>query len=147
MTAERWCPTCKAYREIGHPCGAQMPTLFDEPAPEPAPNPWAQIEAGRKARDAALEAVEEHAEPDWKELALEAVRATAMTRAEFVAEEVWAVGNLPQTRENRAMGPVMLKAARSGWITKTDRVRPSPSAKQHLGPAIVWRSNIFEGAR
>jgi hypothetical protein len=98
-------------------------------------------EDARRARDEALEQVEEHAEPDWKTLALDAVRRTCEARATFIADDVWTVGGLTSTREDRALGPVFLKAARNGWCVKTDRVRPS--VRSHLSGKPVWLSLLY----
>lgn len=92
------------------------------------------------ARDKALVQVEAYALPEWKERALEAVRLTAITRAEFISDDVWEVGNLDRAREDRALGPVFLQAARLGWIKKTDRVKPS--VRSHLSGKPVWISLI-----
>lgn len=51
---------------------------------------------------------------------------------------MWTVGGLTGTREDRALGPVFQRAARKGWIVKTDRVRPS--VRSHLSGKPVWRS-------
>lgn len=90
------------------------------------------------AREQALRQVDENADPDWKDLALDAVRRTCEQRSDFISDDVWEVGELPQTREDRALGPVMLRASRLGWCVKTDRVRPSK--RSHLSGKPVWRS-------
>jgi hypothetical protein len=94
------------------------------------------------ARDDAMQRVDEHADPDWKTLALAAIRKTCEQRAEFHVDDVWTIGDLPRTREDRALGPQMLKAARLGWCVKTDRVRPS--VRSHLSGKPVWRSRLYE---
>jgi hypothetical protein len=103
--------------------------------------PWQRARAGR---DEALQRVDDHADPDWKDVALEAVYATARARPEFISDDVWLVGELPRTREDRALGPVFLRAVRNGWIVKTDRVRPS--VRSHLSGKPIWVSRIHEEA-
>ena len=90
------------------------------------------------ARDTALERVSDAADPKWKDLALEAVRRTCLSLDEFIVDDVWRVGDLSSTREDRALGPVMQSAARQKWCVKTDRVRPS--IRSHLSGKPVWRS-------
>lgn len=102
-----------------------QPTLFEQAA---------------AARDAALAQVDEHADPDWKTLALEAVRQTALARAEFISDDVWALNQLEPPHEARALGPVFRRAATLGYCQKTDRVRPS--VRSHLSGKPVWRSLI-----
>lgn len=92
------------------------------------------------ARDKALGQVEENAAPEWKDRALKAVRLTATQRNEFISDDVWEIGKLDRAREDRALGPVFLQAARLGWIRKTDRVRPS--VRSHLSGKPVWMSLI-----
>jgi hypothetical protein len=96
-------------------------------------------------RDRATAAVEEHAAREWREQALEAVRRTALARPEFIVDDVWDVGGLESTVEDRALGPVMLAAKRKGFIEKTDRVRPSK--RSHLSGKPVWRSLIVQQGR
>ena len=108
-------------------------TLFD----------WQQAQA---ARDAALAQVAAHAEPDWREQALEAVRRTAERLAIFTVDDVWDVGELPATRENRAVGAVMLRAARLGWIRATHRFVPTTRVASHGCPRRQWESLIYVAA-
>jgi hypothetical protein len=102
-----------------------QPTLFD---------------SARLARDSALTQVEDASDEAWRDRALTAVLVTARLLPEFFSDDVWRVGGLDRTREDRALGPVMLRAARLGWCVKTDRVRPS--VRSHLSGKPVWRSLI-----
>lgn len=92
-------------------------------------------------RDAALERVERNADEEWKALALSAIKRTCEALPEFHVDDVWEVGELPRTREDRALGPQMRKAAGLSWCVKTDRVRPS--VRSHMSGKPVWRSLIF----
>ena len=113
-----------------------QPTLFDVPAdPERRRQ---EMDAARIATKEALRKVEEHADPTWKDDALEAVRTTCLSLSEFISDDVWSVGDLRRTREDRALGPVMMRAKKEGWCVKTDRFRPS--VRSHLSGKPVWRS-------
>jgi hypothetical protein len=90
----------------------------------------------------ALDRVDEAADPDWKEEALAAVERTCRARQEFISDDIWEIGGLESTREDRALGPVLMRAAREHWCIKTDRMRPSK--RSHLSGKPVWRSLIFE---
>ena len=94
-------------------------------------------------RDEAMQRVDQAADADWKALADEAIRLTCLTRPEFHIDDVWVVGNLPATREDRALGPRMRAAAKAGLCVRTDRVKPS--VRSHGSPKPVWRSLIFFG--
>lgn len=94
------------------------------------------------ARDRALDQVDEAADARWKEHALECVRRTCEQLPDFISDDIWTTGGLDSTREDRALGPIMLQAARLGWAVKTDRVRPS--ARSHGSGKPVWRSRLYE---
>lgn len=96
------------------------------------------------ARDTALRNVEENADEQWKEQALAAVRRTCEALPEWISDDVWAIGGLESTREDRALGAVIRKAARLGWCVKTDRVRPS--VRSHGSGKSVWRSRLYQPA-
>jgi hypothetical protein len=124
----------------------EIPTLFDV-QPDPPMKPWQggpTREQAQVGRDQALKQVEEHAAPEWKDRALEAVHATALVMESFTVDDVWRIGRLDPTRENRAMGAVMRNAVREGWIENTHMTRPS-SLRSHLAPRTVWRSLIYRG--
>ena len=46
------------------------------------------------------------------------------------------------THENRALGAVFQKAAKLGWIVKTDRTVPSTRKTRHSGDVRVWASQL-----
>lgn len=102
-----------------------------------------QRTAAREARDTALQQVEENADAEWKEKALRAVHQTALQLREFISDDIWEVSQLDSPREARALGPVLLEAARQGWIVKTNYVRPS--VRSHLSGKPVWLSSIYKG--
>lgn len=94
------------------------------------------------AREAALVQVEEHADQDWFALALHVLHQVAVSQPDFISDDLWSTGLLPSTREDRALGPVFLRAARLGWIKKTNTTRPS--VRSHLSGKPVWISLIYE---
>jgi hypothetical protein len=99
------------------------------------------------AKEEAIDRVERNANPDWKEAALKSVQHRARHCASVTANDVFA--DLEQlglhTHENRALGAVFQKAARNGWIAKTDRTVPSTRKTRHSGDVRVWASQL-EGA-
>lgn len=99
------------------------------------------FDAAKTGRAEGLERVDRAADPDWKDVAYDAVVRTAEQLPEFISDDVWTVGGLESTREDRALGPVFLRASRNGIARKTDRVRPS--VRSHLSGKPVWRSLIY----
>lgn len=94
------------------------------------------------ARDQALQQVDENADQAWKEHALACVRRTCEQLPDFISDDIWTTGGLDSTREDRALGPIMLQAARKGWAVKTDRVLPS--VRSHGSGKPVWRSLLYD---
>ena len=95
------------------------------------------------ARDEAMVRVERNAHEEWKDVALEAVYQAALVNGKFIVDEVWRY--MPpdvSTHELRAMGAVMKKAAKAGWIIGTGEYRPSAKVTTHKGLRHVWRSLI-----
>lgn len=99
--------------------------------------------AAAAARDEALFNVENAAESDWIELAYQALLLTARTLRWFICDDVWDIGGLPPTRENRALGAVFKRAKRDGVIVMTGDSRPS--VRSHLTGKPVWLSLIYKG--
>lgn len=83
--------------------------------------------------------VEKNADEIWKAAALEAVRQTCLNHHAFISDDIWATG-LPSTREDRALGPVLMKAAKLGWCRKTTEMRPSK--RSHGAGKAIWISNL-----
>lgn len=89
-------------------------------------------------RDAALDRVEGNAKAEWNEQADAVVAALARSGRRFSPDDVWAAG-LPRPREPRALGPVMMRAVKSGLIEPTGEWINSKQASQHATPVRVWR--------
>lgn len=111
--------------------------------------PLFNARAARAARDEALEQVEQAADPDWKETAYETVVEVALDLPYFTTDQVMKrlmEANV-MTHDLRALGPVMLRAARDLVIVKSDYLpRSSVRRSRHAGPCTVWRSLLYGGA-
>jgi hypothetical protein len=94
----------------------------------------------RKRREDGIKRSHDAVSDDWKVRALAAVERTCHMVAEFISDDVWAYGNLEQTGHDRALGSVMLKAAKLGYCVKTDRMRRS--RRSNLSGKPVWKSLI-----
>lgn len=108
----------------------EQPDLFSVPT----------IDQARTERDIALVRVEQAAPDEWKQRAWEWLKGYLEDHAEFFPDDVWAAG-LEAPPERRAFGPLVQRAARDGWIVKTDRTRPRTLG--HATPAAVWRSTLY----
>jgi hypothetical protein len=98
------------------------------------------LDIALQQRQESIRKVDEHASVEWKDIAYRFIHLTALELQEFTQDDVWDRG-LPATRENRALGPVFLRAARRRVCVKTDRVLPS--ARSHGSGKPVWRSLIY----
>lgn len=92
------------------------------------------------AKADAIERADLHADPEWREVALTAVRLCAATLPDFTADDVWSLLDISDatTHEPSALGPVFLRASRLGHIRKTGATRPSTSPRRHRD-LTVWR--------
>lgn len=115
----------------------QQLTVWDDPALHAE---GLRKRAEEKTRRA-LEQVDEHADPCWKDHALDAVRYLCLVRPDFISDDIWTITRLSGTRDDRALGPVFLRAKRLGWCEKTDRTRPS--VRSNLSGKPVWRSRLW----
>jgi hypothetical protein len=103
--------------------------------------------AARSARDEAMARVEEHADVDWKVAARRAVLDAARVLPRLTSDDVMDRISGVSTHELRALGPIMLAAAKNGWIAKADCAAVlCRRSSRHAAPLTVWRSLILEAA-
>jgi hypothetical protein len=126
-----------------------------KPAPE-AERPNNQLDLFSALSDVVgdgIQASEEHADEEWKELAFETVCSVARATLELTSDDVWRVlGKTTEGTHNlSALGPIMLRAKRERIIEptglfRTSRALGSEGGRGTLGkPARVWRSLIYQG--
>ena len=85
--------------------------------------------------------VERNAHAQWKDAAMEAIIKTAKSNKEFTTDSVWQnMESDVKTHEPRAMGPMMMRAKKMGWIKPSSEFRPSTKRSQHAQPLRVWKS-------
>ena len=89
----------------------------------------------------ALDQVEQNCNDEWFDNALKIVRELCETGEELTTDDVWL--RIKSIREPRAMGAVMTKAAKYGWIESTDRVVKSKRPACHRRPIAIWRSCLY----
>jgi len=95
--------------------------------------------------DDALAQVEQNADQLWLEAAVRIVKRICETTPEFTTDALHAelAKTMHSTREKRALGAVMRKAAHCGWCENTSRVEKSKRPECHKRPVAVWRSLIY----
>ena len=99
-----------------------------------------QLHLALVARDEALERVERGTDKDWRALARRALWNTIKETGvggEFTTDDVKT--RVERTREEKAWGPILLAAARAGFIENTGRTVKSAEVRCHARPKAVWR--------
>lgn len=99
------------------------------------------VEAERK-KELGMARAESGADQDWLDAANSCIVTMAQTRESFSGWEVTQfLRDLKITTPNeRALGPLLIKASKAGLIEKTERHAKNPLA--HNCPSPVWRSLV-----
>ena len=124
-------------------CGMHQPRMRYVPQPPPSP--------AIAAKQAAMAQVEENADEEWRRCMLLAVKYAAERHRQFTSDDVFdafhELGFTAETHEPRALGPVMIEAAKNGWCRKAN-CAPWPSRRMslHASPRAVWDSLIYREA-
>ncbi|MEM1224570.1 MAG: hypothetical protein AAGJ40_02675 [Planctomycetota bacterium] len=94
----------------------------------------------------AIDRAEANADESWKSAAMECIAIAASTMEDFTADDILELlSNRPEKTHNlAALGPVMQKAKRIGWIANTGRMRQTRLAQRHR-KLTVWQSRVFAG--
>lgn len=96
-----------------------------------------------QSRDEGMDRVDANADSEWKDVALVTVYACASIHRTFTADDVWLwIPEHVYTHEPRALGPVMVRAVKEGWIRASDSFQPSKRESRHACPLRVWVSLI-----
>jgi hypothetical protein len=112
-------------------------SLFDVPS---TLKPWQRPAEGQERQEQGIRAAVRHADPTWLGDALSVVHYLARTRRDLTTDDVWGLLGNRVPAEPRALGGVMRRAARKGWIRVSDRWRLSDRAENHRRPIRVWDS-------
>ena len=100
---------------------------------------------------AAINAAGDAAVPEWKDLAERALLRLAATQLYITTDDLWLAMSRQHpdvdTPEHRAVGAVMQKGARNGWIIKTDRTLQSMLRVCHGRDKRVWQSLVHPYAK
>lgn len=101
----------------------------------------AERDAARR-RDTALVQVAAGADPDWMATAWDALVRYLETHPTWFSDDFWAATTIERPRESRALGPLVLKAAKKGLMEKTGEFRKSVASNMTEKPC--WRSLIYQ---
>ncbi|QFG10732.1 hypothetical protein SEA_ANIMUS_64 [Streptomyces phage Animus] len=93
------------------------------------------LKAAEAARDEAMQRVYDSAAEEWKAQAHATIIAVADSLGEFTVDDLWDAG-LVKPDEPRAMGPVLRKAARDGYVRQTGQY--AKSRYRNATPIPVW---------
>lgn len=75
----------------------------------------------------------------WSELAYRTVELLTQRQATLTTDDVWRhIDHLPKPSDPRALGPVMLRAQRSGLLARSGSFRTSQHKANHKRPVSVW---------
>jgi DNA polymerase len=99
-----------------------------------------ELDAARR-RDQALTLVADAADPTWMSAAWDALVVYLRTHETFFSDDFWAGTSLERPKESRALGPVVLRAARQGLMRKSGEFRKSAASNMTEKP--VWKSLIY----
>jgi len=90
-----------------------------------------------------------HANPEWVKRALDSVYAVARKTAAFTTDDVWAEleraskdDGLESYADNRALGPIMQRAARLGYCAPTMMMTKTKRKSNHRRPLMLWSSKL-----
>ncbi len=101
---------------------------------------------GTELRDRAIEQVEENAPEVFKQHALSAVYAAARRLEKLTTDDVWKLlhdAQAPRTHEPRAMGAIMRRAVKAGWIRPLPQYQQSRRSACHRRPLRVYESLVI----
>ena len=107
-----------------------------------APVAQASLDDVLEARNKGIEKAERGTDPEWGNRALEVVKAIAKNNVTFTADAVWEALGPDTPRETRALGPILNRAQRLGWIVKSPQTVMSQRPVNHGREIRVWKSNF-----
>jgi len=92
-------------------------------------------------RDTAIAQVEANADDNWLAEAYDELVRYLRSHPEFFVDDWWTETKIAEPRESRALGPVVMKAARAGLMVKSGSFRKS--VRSNMTEKPVWLSQIY----
>lgn len=101
------------------------------------------VDEAKARRDRGMERAETNVDPDWTTSTEALLESYLRTHREFFVDDFWRDTELapPAVGTSRALGPIVQRAARKGWIVKSGQARPSVRSNMQLKP--VWTSRVY----
>lgn len=103
-----------------------------------------------QAKAEAMASAEAGADAQWQEAVMEIIKEICRLlgfgetfTTDLVHDGMKEVFPEITTHEPRALGPMMARAAKLGWITKTDQYEQSERPECHARPLRVWKICTF----
>lgn len=129
----------------------EQTSLFGEPDPPPRrPRQPRDSKGARQAAQEAMEQISENTSPAWRNAAEQAVYRTCAAKPFFLVDDVWTEfervdGEFAYqgVHDKRAMGPLVISAAKAGWCESTKTAQHSSIAGNHGNLRTVWKSKIY----
>jgi hypothetical protein len=100
-----------------------------------------RLSEATRVTDNAIESVGRAANGEWIRVVERIIRDLAASGEPFTTDDVWDAlrEQSTTTREPRAMGAVMRRMVKSGFIEKAEGFRVSIRPKAHKNPKQLWR--------
>jgi hypothetical protein len=97
----------------------------------------------QEAKEQGMAAAEAGADQEWVEAAENAVKSIAARLPTFTADDVMELLESYQTKDGRALGPVMTRMAKAAICKKTRETVPCRRKSRHGTDIRVWQSLIY----
>jgi|SRR5215831_16281439 len=105
------------------------------------------LPAAKAVRDAAIDLIERHTNPEWIAFMLTIIHDIARKRLYFTADHVLQLAEergQPFVHDLRALGPLMLRSQRDKVCEATNEFSQCRRRSRHAAPIRVWRSLLIE---
>ena len=89
--------------------------------------------------------VDQNANEEFRRVSMKSIYSYAINNPTLTANDIWDCLDLLgiSTHDNRALGPMFKKAAKEGWIEKTNMTTQSNRSSRHCGDVRGWKSLLY----
>jgi hypothetical protein len=134
------CPSCGYAEQNGHEPLCLWGYTASPPKPVLVP-----LAVEQEAARVAIKRADDNADEDWKRRAFAVGRSLAHRLPKFCSDHLWDA-DLEKPREARALGAVMQRLAREGFIEATGEFVKTRQSGRHAADVRVWRSLVYRAA-
>ena len=113
------------------------------------PHQQSFYDQAEKAKHEGIELVFRNADTKWKREASKKLFQIAQARRTFTSDDILEPLGIAGivTKDNRALGAILLAASRMHLIKSTDTFIRSRRRSRHGAPIMVWKSLIFKSVK